>query len=312
MRIAAAQIRPVLLDRAATLERTVRAIHAAADDGVRLVAFGETFVPGYPVWPSRTDGARFEAADQQAWHARHLAEAVDLEAGDLEPVQQAARARGVHVALGVAERPRDRGGRSIFCSAVLVGDDGTIRGVHRKLVPTYEERLSWAHGDGHGLRCHEVGGLRVGLLNCWESWMPLARAALQADGMDLLVILWPGCVRLTREVTRFAAYEGRCFVLSAGAVIRAGDAAEDLPDRGRLGAADEVLYDGGSAIAGPDGAWIEPPVAEREGLVAAEVDADAVRRARLSFDPAGHSARPGILRLEVDRRRERASRFVED
>lgn len=312
MRIAAAQIRPVLLDRAATLERVVRSVHEAADAGCRLVAFGETFVPGYPVWPSRTDGARFEADDQKAFHARYVREAVDVEGGDLEPVQAAARERGVDVAVGVAERARDRGGASVFCSAVLVGADGEIRGVHRKLVPTYEERLSWAHGDGHGLRTHDVDGVRVGLLNCWESWMPLARAALQADGVEVLVLLWPGCVRLTREITRFAAYEGRCFVLSAGALIAAGDVAPDVEGRERIGAPDEVLYDGGSAAAGPDGAWLAEPVAGREALVVVDVDPEVIRRERLSFDPAGHYARPGILRLEVDRRRERGATFRDD
>ncbi|MEM9167290.1 MAG: carbon-nitrogen hydrolase family protein [Planctomycetota bacterium] len=309
MRIAIGQIGPVLLDRAATLARVVAAVHEAADAGAELIAFGETLVPGYPAWLSRTEGARFDSALQKTIHARYVREAVDLEAGDLEPVQSAARARSIAVVVGVAERPRDRGGHTLFCSAVTVAPDGSIASSHRKLVPTYEERLCWSHGDAHGLVAHRfLRPFTLGTLNCWENWMPLARAAMQAQGVDLHVAIWPGGDENTRDITRFVARESRSFVLSASSLLLAGDIPSDLPGRdaiiaGERTPADGVLHNGGSAIAGPDGQWVVEPVVGERRVIVADLAFDRVLEERQNFDPAGHYARPELLRLAVDRRR---------
>src|SRR5262245_25764929 len=118
MRIAAAQLAPVFLDREATVSKVVRAVQSAAREGASLVAFGETLVPGYPAWICKTDGARFNAPDQKALHAKYLEQAVTLEEGHLQPVADAARRDRIAVMLGVAERPLDRGGHTIYCSRV--------------------------------------------------------------------------------------------------------------------------------------------------------------------------------------------------
>ena len=155
---------------------------AGGEEGCGLVAFGEALVPGYPLWLSRTGGARFDDGDQKRLFARYADQAVDLGAGQLDPVREAAAAGGVAVVLGIIERPAERGGHSLFCSRVVIDEDGELLSVHRKLVPTYEERLVWGPGDGAGLVTHRVGGFTLGALNCWENWMPLARAALHAQG----------------------------------------------------------------------------------------------------------------------------------
>ena len=314
IRVAAAQVAPVLLDRAATLDRVVARVREAGRAGCRLVAFGESLVPGYPVWLDRTGGARFDDPLQKAIHARYLREAVDVDGGDLDPVREAAREAGTWVVLGVAERAGDRGGHSIHCSCVTIDDAGAVASVHRKLVPTYEERLAWAPGDGHGLVVHRLGPFTLGSLNCWENWMPLARAALHAQGEDLHVGIWPGRVANTEDVTRFVAREGRSYVVGASALLRPGDVPADVPGRDELLAGleeDAVLHDGGSCIAGPDGAWVVPPQAGVEGLVVAELDPVRVREERQNFDPSGHYARPEVLGLVVDRRRATAARFVD-
>jgi nitrilase len=272
-------------------------------------------IPGYPVWLDRTGGARFDDPVQKDFHARYLREAVCIEDGDLEPVRQAAREAGTHVVLGIAERPRARGGHTIYCSCVTLDGRGGIVSVHRKLVPTYEERLAWGVGDGHGLVVHRLGGFTLGSLNCWENWMPLPRAALHAQGEDLHVAIWPGRVHNTQDITRFIAREGRSYVVSASALLRAGDIGADVPHRDQLMAglaADATLHEGGSCIAGPDGDWVVPPVADAEGLVVAEIDPARVRAERQNFDPSGHYARPEILQLTVDRRRHVAARFEDE
>ncbi len=314
MRVAVAQIPPVFLQREATLDRVAARVEEAAAEGAALVAFGEALVPGYPVWLSRTDGARFDCPEQKAWHARYLEQGVDVDAGHLDGLVGLSRDRGIAIVLGFVERPRDRGGHSLYCSLGVILPERGLASVHRKLVPTYEERLAWGAGDGAGLVTHPLGPFTLGALNCWENWMPLARAALHAAGEDLHVMLWPGSVRLTRDITRLAAIEGRSFVVSAGALLRPEDVPEGLPGRAALLERVEpgqAIHDGGSCIAAPDGRWIVEPVAGEEGLIVADLDPAEVGRERQNFDASGHYARPDVLRLRVDRRRHRSSEWID-
>jgi nitrilase len=310
VKLAIAQIAPVFLRREQTLEKVVTRIREAADSGCRLVAFGETLVPAYPLWLSRTDGAAFDSPLQKHLHALYLRESVCLDEGHLAGVVEAASAARVAVILGVAECSRSRG-YSIFCSRIFIGEQPSggwgILSVHRKLMPTYEERLAWTLGDGAGLVTHRVGEFTVAALNCWENWMPLARAALYAAGEDLHVMLWPGSQRLTRDITRFVALEARSFVVSACAIVRERDLPPDLPERSRIATPGEILYDGGSCIAAPDGSWLVPPQLGEEQLIVADIDHTRVLEERQNFDPAGHYARPDVLRLLVDRRRQNAA-----
>jgi nitrilase len=207
--------------------------------------------------------------------------------------------------LGCIERPADRGGHSLYCTLVFINADGRIQTVHRKLMPTYEERLTWSPGDGHGLRTHALGAFTVGGLNCWENWMPLARAALYAQGEDLHVALWPGSDRLTTDITRFIAMESRSYVLSAGGLMRREDIPPEVPHARLIQKGSEgVLANGGSCLAGPDGKWVIEPVLEKEILLVAVIEHQRVRRERQNFDPAGHYSRPDVARLEINRTRQ--------
>jgi nitrilase len=195
---------------------------------------------------------------------------------------------------------------------VTFGSDGALLSVHRKLMPTYEERLAWGTGDGAGLVTHQIGEFTVGALLCWENWMPLARAALYAAGENLHVALWPGADRNTRDLTRHIARESRSYVLSVSGLLRAGDVPESFPERSRVvGDEPEVLYNGGSCLAGPDGQWVLEPIIGQERIAIADIAVDRVREERQNFDPAGHYARPDVLRLLVDRRRQQAAEFLD-
>ena len=308
--VAAAQIAPVWLDREATVERVVEAIDQAAVAGAELVAFGECLVPGYPFWVDRTEGARFDSTLQADLYAHYVDQAVDLEAGHLDAVCEAAQRCAITVVLGILERPASRG-ESVYASAVVIGKNGSIQSVQRKLMPTFEERLVWATGDGHGLRTHALGRFTVGALNCWENWMPLARASLQAQGEDLHVAIWPGNPRNTREITRFMAIEGSSYVLSVAGLMRAEDWPDELPHAATLkqAAADMPWARGGSCLAGPDGNWLIEPVADQSGVFTAEIDHASVRRARQKFDPTGHYSRPDVFELKVNRRRQQIGDF---
>jgi nitrilase len=304
MKAALAQIAPVFLDRSATIAKAIDAIMLASSRGASLVAFGETFLPAYPLWLCRTDGARFDAHDQKELHALYLREGVQIERGDLNAICDAAREHNIWVVMGIAEKPMDRGGHSIYASAVTINNAGTIVSTHRKLMPTYEERLAWSPGDAHGLVAHDCHDFRIGTLNCWENWMPLPRAALQAQGVNLHIAIWPGAVVNTQDITRFVARESRSYVLSASTLIRASDIPAHIPHHDRIVTDEsEIMHNGGSAAANPDGSWLLEPQPDVEDVFVVELERAFVDRERQNFDPSGHYARPELLKLIVDRTR---------
>ncbi|MBR7747014.1 carbon-nitrogen hydrolase family protein [Undibacterium baiyunense] len=308
--VALAQIAPVWLNRIATTTKMLNYVQQAAQQGARLVCFGETLLPGYPFWLDLTDGARFNDEVQKDLHAHYVQQGVDIEAGDLDAFCAAAKQYQIAIMLGCLERPKDRTGYSVYCSCVYIGADGVIGSVHRKLMPTYEERLTWAAGDGHGLRTHALDGFTVGGLNCWENWMPLSRAALYAQGEDLHVGIWPGNLRNTEDLTRFIAKEGRSFSIAVSGLMRKQDFPVDTPHLDLiLARCPDVLANGGSCIAAPDGSWVVEPVVDQECLLIATLDKNHVRRERQNFDVAGHYSRPDITRLVVNRQRQQLASF---
>ena len=188
---------------------------------------------------------------------------------------------------------------------VYVTPAGDIGSVHRALMPTYEERLTWSPGDGHGLRVHALGPFTVGGLNCWENWMPLPRAALYAQGEDLHVAIWPGGLHNTHGLARVLAKEGRSYVLSASGLMRPADVPAATPYREQiLAGSAPFLANGGSCVSGPDGSWVIEPVIEQETLLVATLDHRRVREERQNFDPVGHYSRPDVTQLIVNRQRQ--------
>jgi len=301
-----AQIAPVWLDRRATLAKVNSYVEQAAGQGCGLVAFGEALVPGYPFWLELTDGARFNSALQKAIFAEYADQAVQPEAGHLDQIRATAARKHIAIYLGCVERAADRGGHSLYCSLVFIDSEGEIGSIHRKLMPTYEERLVWAAGDGHGLQTHRLGPFHAGGLNCWENWLPLARAALYAQGEDLHVAVWPGGIHNTRDITRFIALESRSYVASVSGLMRREDIGGSSAWREMVAAASpEFLANGGSCVAAPDGEWLVAPGGLEEKLFVATLDYHRVLEERQNFDPSGHYSRPDVTRLEVNRKRQK-------
>jgi nitrilase len=305
LKVALAQIAPTWLDKASTIEKVKNTILDAASKGAELIVFGEGLVPGYPWWLSITQSAAWDNKIQKEIHAHYARNAVQIESGDLKEIQDLAKQQHIAVYLGIIERPQDRGGHSLYCSLVYIDPKGEIRSVHRKLQPTYDERLTWSPGDGNGLQTHPLKNFTLGGLNCWENWMPLARTALYGLGENLHIAVWPGSVRNTELITRMIAQESRSFVISVSSLMRKTDFPTKTPHLDLiLENCPEVLGNGGSCIAGPDGRWILEPVADREGIWMESLDFNRVLEERQNFDPVGHYSRPDVLQLRVNRERQ--------
>ena len=305
LKVGLAQIAPVWLNKELTLDKIVEYVIKAGSEQCDLVVFGEALLPGYPFWLGLTHGSVFNSKMQKEIHAHYIRNAIRIEKGDLDPLSNAAKINGVAIYVGIIERAENRGGHSLYCSLVYINKEGEIKSVHRKLQPTYEERLTWSPGDGNGLQVHPLKDFTLGGLNCWENWMPLPRTALHGLGEDLHVAVWPGSIGNTEDITRFMAKEGRSFVVSVSALMSVSDFPLDTPYRDEIiKNATDPLTDGGSCVAGPDGLWILEPVVGEEGLFTCELDFNRILEERQNLDISGHYSRPDVTRLVVNRERQ--------
>jgi len=305
LKIGMAQISPVWLNKEATITKIKEYIVKASDEDCELVVFGEALLPGYPFWVSMTDGAQFNSKVQKEIHAHYIKNSIQIEAGELDDICALAKQHKIAIYLGLMERAQNRGGHSLYCSLAYINSEGQIKSVHRKLQPTYEERLTWSPGDGNGLQVHDLKNFSIGGLNCWENWMPLARTTLYGLGENLHVAVWPGSDYNTADITRFIARESRSFVVSVSSLMSKTDFPKDTPHLNAiLENCPDTLANGGSCIAGPDGEWILPPMIDKEGLISATIDFNRVLEERQNFDPVGHYSRPDVTKLTVNRERQ--------
>ncbi len=305
LKVALAQIAPVWLNKEATLEKIEVTIKEAASQDTELVVFGEAVLPGYPFWLALTDGAAWNKSVNKELHAHYTRNSIQIEAGELASICLLAKENKIAIYLGIIERAKNRGGHSLYASLVYINQEGEIKSVHRKLQPTYDERLTWAPGDGNGLQVHSLKQFTVGGLNCWENWMPLARTALYGQGENLHVAVWPGSDHNTKDITRFIARESRSFVISVAALMSKNDFPSNTPHLDSiLAKAPDILANGGSCIAGPDGEWLIEPVLFKEGLIYQEIDFNRVYEERQNFDGVGHYSRPDITKLTINRKRQ--------
>lgn len=305
LNVALAQIAPVWLDKEQTIEKIKNTIETASKEKAELIVFGEALLPGYPFWIGLTNGAEWNSSVQKEIHAHYVQNSITIEKGELDTICKLAKEHHMAVYLGIIERAQNRGGHSIYASLVYINQEGFIKSVHRKLQPTYDERLTWAPGDGHGLQVHPLKNFTVGGLNCWENWMPLPRTALYGQGEDLHVAVWPGSDHNTKDITRFIARESRSFVISVSSLMQKSDFPKETPHFDKIiKSAPDILVNGGSCIAGPDGEWIMEPVINKEGVFYETLDFSRVLEERQNFDVVGHYSRPDITQLNVNRDRQ--------
>jgi len=289
VRVAVAQVEPVVFDRARTLDRVAAVARDVAAGGARLVLFPETFVPVYP--SSRWVRALVDGGDGKPLWARLARESVEVPSPETERMAEVAREHGLYLAVGVNELD----GGTLYNALLVFAPDGTLALHHRKLMPTNHERLVWGLGDGRGLETVATEFGAIGGLICWENLMPLARAALYEAGVEVYLAPTADDTESWLESMRHIARESRAFVLSCCVFQRASSYPDDVP----LGEGDELVGRGGSAIIGPDGSYLAGPLWDQEGILYADLDPQLLYQERQRFDPAGHYSRPDVLKLRV-------------
>jgi len=299
IKLAVVQHPPVLLDRDATVRRALALLEEAVAAGAGLVIFPEAFVPGYPawIWRLRPGG---DMAQSDALYARLIENAVSLDGGDLAPLCDAAKRHRVTVVCGMNEREGDLGRSTLYNTTVIIGPDGTILNRHRKLMPTNPERMVWGFGDASGLKVVDTPAGRIGTLICWENYMPLARYALYAQGLEIHIAPTydngDGWIGSLQHIAR----ESRCWVVGSGNALRAGDIPEEFPNKAALYPdRSEWVNQGDSVVVAPGGAIVAGPLRKEVGILQAEIDLARIAPARRSFDPVGHYSRPDIFELHV-------------
>ena len=300
VRVAVIQAAPVYSDLAASVAKALRLMREAARKGAKLVAFGETWLPGYPAWlDSCPDAALWNHKPVKQVFARLRQNSLSLESKEAKVLARSARELGLTVVMGVNERVDSGPGNGTLYNSLVTWDpDGRVRNVHRKLMPTYTERMVWGTGDGRGLEAVETPAGRVGGLICWEHWMPLARQAMHNSGEHIHVAVWPTAHDLHHLASRHYAFEGRCFVLCVGLIMPARDLPKEL-ERPRGMRPSSLLCRGGSAIFAPDGRTVVGPVYEKETILTADLDFSEIDEEKMTLDVTGHSARPDVFEFAV-------------
>ncbi|CAN5649868.1 carbon-nitrogen hydrolase family protein [soil metagenome] len=282
----------------AGLALTAELAREAANSGAELIVFPETWLPGYPAWLDVCrDAALWNHAPVKAVFARIAENSVAIPGPALDSLAATAREVGATLVVGISERVAQGPGRgTLYNSLVTLGPDGRLLNHHRKLMPTYTERMVWGAGDAEGLRAVDTPAGRVSSLVCWEHWMPLARQALHESGEDIHVAVWPTAHEMHQVASRQYAFEGRCYVLAAGSLMRASALPPELePHPERVTDPDQWVLRGGSAIIGPDGSYLVEPVYDEPRVLTAELDLNRIREESMTLDVTGHYHRPELF-----------------
>ncbi len=299
-KLAIVQKAPVFLNKEKTIASAVRLVEEAAKAGAELVIFTEAFIPGYPAWIWRLKPGGDYALSAEI-HSRLLRNAVNLESDDIKPLYKAAKQHKVTIVCGMHERESQLSRATLYNTVIVIGPDGTLLNRHRKLMPTNPERMVWGFGDATGLKVVESPAGRIGTLLCWENYMPLARYALYAQGVEIYIAptydSGDGWIGSLQHIAR----EGCCWVVGSGNILKAENIPDDFPEKARLYPdADEWINPGDSVVIAPGGEIVAGPMRKEEGILYCDIDCARVADAKRAFDVAGHYSRPDIFTLHVN------------
>ncbi|MGO4547831.1 carbon-nitrogen hydrolase family protein [Paenibacillus sp. 2TAB23] len=300
VKVAVVQAAPILFDKESAFRKIAAYVQEAKGNGAKLLLFPEVFIGGYPrgfSFGARVGSRTMEGRED--W-AKYGSSAITIPGTDTDLLGEIAREAGVYLIIGVVERDQEYSQSTLYNSIVYIGPDGKLLGKHRKLIPTGSERLLWGQGDGSTLTVIDTPFGRIGGLICWENYMPLARMAMYAKGIDILVTPTADARDTWQATLKHIACEGRCYVLSSNQFATKESYPESLNGYAELANDPTILCRGGSAIVGPLGEYVAEPVYDTETVIYADLDMASVTASRFDFDAAGHYNRPDVFQLQVN------------
>jgi nitrilase len=307
LRIAIIQHKPVHLDLKASTAKALTLIKEAAQKGAQLIAFGETWLSGYPAWLDHCpEIATWNNEATKEVFAQMYNNSVDLHGAEMKLLCEAAKESNVIICMGFNENVKEGiGNGTIYNSFVIIDERGAIVNHHRKLVPTFTEKLLYGNGDAAGLKTVETNWGKLGALICWEHWMPLSRQVLHNEGEMIHIALWPTVHDMHQVASRHYAFEGRCFVIAAGQIMQVKDipAKLSLPDHFKNDP-DKYILNGGSCVIDPTGNYLLTPKFDKEEILYCNIENfDTAIKEKLTLDTTGHYSRWDIFNLSVDKKR---------
>ena len=299
VRVAVIQAAPILMDRDASIEKAIGLIRRAGSKGAKLILFPEAFIPAYPRGLGFGTKVGSRTAEGKKDWLRYWKNAVAVPSEATNALGEAAKKADAYLIMGIIEKDGDHSG-TLYCTMLYFGPDGNILGKHRKLKPTGMERLIWGEGDGSTMPVFKTPFGNIGGLICWENYMPLARTALYAKGVQIYLAPTADDREVWQSTIRHIALEGRCFVLSCNQYVTKSMYPNDLACAKDLQSEPELMSKGGSAIVGPLGQYIVEPLSGKEEIIIADLNMDLIAESKLDFDVVGHYARPDIFQLLVN------------
>lgn len=304
MKVAIVQYAPVHLDLNESLEKALTLIKEAANENAELVVFGEGWFSGYPAWLDYcTNVAFWNDQNMKKVYARLIDNSLQKNGDALEQLKTLACELELGLVIGANEYDPETAKGTLYNSVFIVDEKGDLIVHHRKLVPTFTERLLHGYGDGAGLNAAVIKGVKITASICWEHWMPLTRQALHDTGEQIHVALWPKVHEMHQVASRQYAFEGRCFVLAAGQLLHSDHFPPELEKPEHLKHEGKWILNGGSCIIGPDGNFVQEPLFDREKIIYASLDMDRIKEESLNLDVTGHYQRKDVFSFSVDKKR---------
>ena len=288
------------------MRKVEKLLREASEKGAQLITFGETWFTGYPAWIDYCDEyAKWDFKPTKEVFAKTYENSLDVKGKEVATIGQWAKELGLVIVMGINEKVTSGPGNgTIYNSLLTWNEHGELVNHHRKLMPTYTERLIYGHGDGHGLKAVETQVGRIGGLICWEHWMPLTRQTMHNSGEHIHVAVWPKVHEMLQIATRSYAFEGRCFAVGVGQIMRVKDIPAELTLPLELqNKPDHMLLNGGSCIVGPDGHYVMEPIWDKEGVFVQEVNLTRCYEERMALDVTGHYQRNDVFELKTNTKR---------
>ena len=306
-KLALVQKAPVFLNSHLSTQEAIQHIAEASNNDADIIVFGEGWLSGYPAWIDYSIhmGCWDQKEIKEAW-AEMYTDAIEIPGEEIKLLQKAASDHSKYVVIGTNEAiKRGKGNGSLYNTLLIIDPSGEIAVHHRKLMPTFNEKLIHAYGDAHGLKTINTPHGNIGGLICWEHWMPLTRQAMHDEGEDIHFGLWPAVKSSHKLASRHYAFEGRCYVVAMGQILHKKSIPEYLQlKESVMNNGSKYLLDGGSCVIDPNGNFILEPQYEREEII--YVDLPPLKELyteRMNLATSGHYQRPDVFTFKVDKRR---------